>query len=580
MKKITGVFILLQLLFVTASGQNYSFPITDLLPYVQHNQQDSVCALQVFPQRGTIYDRRGRVLASDSVLYDLMVRPGKVKRQDEAIICSILKITAKEYHDRLKYALNWSDPWHPNAKKTFDSPAPFKGLLSRDITASLLKRMAELQPAFTLEKRAVRRYPFNTAGHVLGYVKTGNTGETGLEESYDKVLRGVTGLQFFQCDHKSMPVKRWKGGTLDVLPERGRDVYTTIDIPLQQLGEKLMKGKRGSLVAIDPETGGILAMVSSPGYSPTELAMNRNTYYQALRNNRDRPFLNRTITSFNAPGSVFKLFQALIALQIGVIDPGTTLVCNGGFTLCGTPAKPKCHVTGWHKPDMVRALAISCNSYFADVYRKVIGLLPQSGLTAWAESVKLFGFGRLTGIDLPAEKAGVVPDTSLINKRYKAGWNRCTILSNAIGQGEVSTTVLQLANAINIIAGKGWYYPPHVADSIGGITNSGYLQRHTRIKAFDLPDSSWNRVHQGMYEAVQAKYGTAYSARINGLDICGKTGTVENGKGEKDHAVFAAFAPRAHPRIAIVCLVENGGFGATVAAPVVTQLISKYLGGR
>lgn len=573
-KLVLSILLLLQLLsFTRILSQDYSFPITEPFTYIRHNMNDTVCALYNIPQRGAILDRNGKVLASDSILYDLMVRPGKVKRQDTAIICGLLKISRKEFRDRLKYALNWSDPLHPLVKKTYDRPAPFKGLLSKELTYKLWKRLPELQPAFSLTKRAVRHYPFNTAAHVLGYVKAGGTGETGIEESYDNALRGTTGLQFFVCDHRNTPLKRLETGKQDVLPEKGNTLYTTLDIPLQLLGEKLMKGKKGSIVAIDPRTGGILALVNGPAYSPAELALNRNAYYPGLLQHKDKPLLNRAIASYNAPGSVFKLFQALVALQMGAADPYTRFVCAGGYALCGKPAKPKCHVEGVHKPNLVQAIAISCNSYFADMFRKVVGAIPQSGLTAWSEAIKKFGFGVRSGIDLPGEKAGIVPDTSLYNRKYKAGWNGCTILSNAIGQGEVSVTTLQLANAVSIIAGKGWYYQPHVVDSIGGVTKNYFL----KLNAFELPDSSWNVIHQGMYEAVNSRNGTAYAARINGLEICGKTGTVENGKGEKDHAVFAAFAPRTNPRIAIVCLVENGGFGAQVAAPVVTQLIGKYL---
>lgn len=580
-KTITlSILALLPWLFVNRTlCQSYTFPITDLPIHAEHNLNDTVCALHILPQRGTIYDRRGRVLVSDSILYDLMVRPGRVKRQDETLICGLLKITRKEYQDRLRFALNWQDPWQPAAEKTRDRPAPFKGLLSRDITQALLKQLQQLQPAFSLQKRAVRHYPFNTAAHLLGYVKTPGTGETGMEESYDKLLRGVTGLQFRICDHIHEPTRPWMAGQTDMQAEKGRDIYTTLDIPLQQLGEKLMKGKRGSIVAIDPETGGILAMVSSPGYSPAELALHRNTLYPALAQHKDKPFMNRAIASYNAPGSVFKVVQALIGLKSGVIDPQDRFACKGGYTLCGTPARPKCHVTGIHKPNLTQALTISCNGYFADMFKKTVGLIPKSGLADWAGSVRKFGFGTRTGVDLPGEKAGIVPDTTLYNKKYKAGWNGCTILSNAIGQGEVSTTVLQLANAMSIIAGKGWYYSPHLADSASGLSGS-YLTGHTKTQAFELADSLWNKVHQGMYDAVHTKAGTAYGARVPGLDICGKTGTVENGKGEKDHSVFAAFAPRTRPRIAIVCLIENGGFGADVAAPIVSRMIKSYLTGK
>lgn len=576
---LIGTIILQWLSFTHTFSQSYTFPITDLPLHTQHNLNDTICALHILPQRGSIYDRRGRTLVSDSILYDLMVRPGKVKKQDAAIICRLLKITPKEYQDRLKYALNWQDPWQPDGQKTRDRPAPFKGMLSKELTRHLLKQLPALQPAFSLQKRAVRHYPFNTAAHLLGYVKAPGTGETGMEESFDNILRGVTGLQFRICDHVHEPTRPWMAGQTDVLAEKGNDIYTTLDIPLQLLGEKLMKGKRGSIVAIDPETGGILAMVSSPGYSPAELALHRNTLYPALAQHKDKPFMNRAIASYNAPGSVFKVVQALIGLQSGVIDPQDKFTCKGGYTLCGLPARPKCHVTGVHKPNLVQALTISCNGYFADMFRKTVGLIPKSGLADWAASVRRFGFGARTGIELPGEKAGIVPDTALYNRKYPRGWNGCTILSNAIGQGEVGTTVLQLANAMSIIAGKGWFYAPHLTDSISGIKNSNYQATHLKTQAFDLADSLWNLVHQGMYDAVHSKTGTAYSARVPGLDICGKTGTVENGNGQKDHSVFAAFAPRYRPRIAIVCMIENGGFGAEVAAPVVSRMIREYLAG-
>lgn len=578
--KNTRLFVATMVLLLYAGDclcQNYNFPITDPFTNIQHNNANAVAALRIVPKRGTILDRHHRVLASDSILYDLMVRPGKVKRQDTAIICTILKITRKEFRDRLRYALNWSDPRHPNVKTT-GHPSPFKGLLTKATAAALLRALPQLQPAFSLQKHAVRHYPANTAPQLLGYVKANGVGEMGLEESYDYLLRGNTGLQFWQVDGKNVPLNRVDDGREDVVAEAGRDLYTTLDIPLQLLGEKLMKGKKGSIVAIDPQTGGILAMVSAPGYSPSELAINRNSYFPLLLRNTERPLFNRAIASYNAPGSVFKLFQALMGLKLDILDPYAIYTCKGAYTGCGNPPRPKCHTEGVHKTNLIKALAISCNSYFTDVFHNIVGPFPLSGLSLWSDTIRNFGFGALTGIDLPGEKAGIVPDTLLYNRKYKRGWNGCSIISNGIGQGEVSTTTLQLANALAVIAARGLHYPAHIVDSISGITNSGFLSQHQQTNAFPLPDSLWNIVHQGMYEAVNAKYGTAWDPKVKALEICGKTGTVENGKGEKDHSVFAAFAPRSKPRIAIVCLVENGGFGSQVAAPVVYQMIKKYLG--
>lgn len=581
MKKVDRFLFILCLILslrMPTSAQDYHFPVTDWPFYLQRRSNDSLAALNNFPRRGSILDRKGRVLASDSILLDLVVKPGLVKNGDEAIICRTLNITPKEFRERIQLARDREDQHQPRAAKTPDRPAVFKGLLSKEIAGNIFTLLPKLKPAFSLEKRVVRRYPYDIAGQLLGYVKAGNSGETGLEQYYDSSLRGTTGLQFWQTDTSGHAVKRWLDGRLDVLPENGHTLYTTIDIPLQALAEKLFKGKRGSLVALNPSTGGILAMVSGPDYSPSKLALDRNKYFPVLLADPNRPLFNRAISGINSPGSVFKLFQALIGLEENVLIPDAKFYCAGGYTLCGKPARPKCHIEGVHRLNLSDAIAMSCNSYFADLFLKLLGSAPASGLARWTAAMRNFGFGSLTGIDLPGEKPGRVPDTSFYKHRYPAGWNGCTIISDAIGQGEVGVTVLQLATAISIIANKGWYYSPHLVDSIDGVHSTGFVALYQR-KAISIHEQFFDMVQQGMFDAVNNPKGTAYKAGLAGLNICGKTGTVEN-NGAEDHSVFAAFAPRKNPRVVVVCVIENGGFGAEAAAPVAGEIIKAALSGK
>ena len=581
MKKFARCFYVICMICqsLPASPQDYHFPVTDWPFYLQHHNSDTVAALNNFPRRGYILDRKGRVLAMDSILYDLVVKPGLVKKSDEAIICRVLNITQKEFKYRIQSARDREDQHQPRAAKTPDRPAVFKGLLSKETAGKIFNLLKQLRPAFSLEKRAVRHYPYDMAAQVLGYVKAGNVGETGLEQYYDSTLRGTTGLQFWQTDTAGHAIKRWSDGRLDVLPENGHTLYTTIDISLQALAEKLLKGKRGSLVALNPATGGILAMASSPAYSPTKLALDRNRYFPALLADPGRPLFNRVIGGINSPGSVFKLFQALIGLEEGVLNADAKFYCAGGYTYCGKPAKPKCHVEGPHRLNLTDAIAMSCNSYFADLFLKILGPSPAGGLSRWSAAMQKFGFGLITGIDLPGEKPGRIPDTSFYKHRYPAGWNGCTIISDAIGQGEVSVTVLQLATAISIIANKGWYYTPHLVDSIEGMHSAGFLTSHQRRESVLIHEQFFEKVQQGMYDAVNTPKGTAYKAGFAGLNIYGKTGTVEN-NGAADHSVFAGFAPGKNPKIVVVCLIENGGFGAEVAAPIAGAVIKAALSGK
>jgi penicillin-binding protein 2 len=378
------------------------------------------------------------------------------------------------------------------------------------------------------------------------------------------------------------PTQPYQQGKFDTAAIAGSDLYSSIDIDLQNLGEKLLKGKMGSVVAIDPRTGGILAMVSAPGYDPNLLTgSQRRRQFSEMFLDPRKPMLNRAITGEYSPGSTFKTLQGLVALQEGVITTDYGYPCRGGYYACGR--RMGCHGAG-HAPNLERAIAVSCNAYFADVFRKIVDnpKYPNvdTGLAVWDRYMYSFGLGHPLGIDIPGERRGNIPTPKYYQKIFGPKWNSCNVVSISIGQGEVLSTVTQLSNAIAMIANKGWYYTPHVVDSIAGGDRFGLLKPfQTRIEALNIPDSMFESVHSGM-EDVMKPGGTGWRLAVDGIRICGKTGTVENyykGKKQKDHSFFAAFAPRENPQIAIACIVENAGFGATVAGPVVSLMIEQYM---
>jgi len=521
----------------------------------------------VYPSRGLIIDRKKHVILDNTTLFDLVVIPAQL-RQGCDTINSIVK----------------------NGRY---QPSVFEGLLDEKTHAQIAEKLALFQPAFDLVERPVRKYPYDAAAHVFGYLaevdpkfleKYGSegyrqgdyAGMTGLERTYEKVLMGQRGIQYWNKDNKNRPTQPYEGGKYDT-------AAVALDIELQQLGEQLMQGKIGSVVAIDPKTGGILAMVSAPSYSPTLLTGNqRRKHFSELYTDPRLPLYNRAITGEYSPGSTFKTLQALVGMQEGVITQHTGYPCRGAYFDCGT-GKPKCHGAG-HSPDLEHAIAQSCNPYFANVYRKILDnpSYPNvdSSLAVWDRYMYSFGLGHKLGVDLPSERGGYIPTPKRYQKVFGPRWHSCNTISNSIGQGEVNSTVLQLTNAIAMIANKGWYYTPHMIDSIEGGDQFGLLEPYrTKNQPVHIPDSMFEAVHAGM-EAVMKPGGTGWRLAVPGINICGKTGTVENyykGKKQKDHSFFAAFAPRENPQIAIACIVENGGFGATVAAPIVSLMLEKYI---
>ena len=546
----------------------------------------------IYPDRGLVFDRYHKVILQNTTISDLMVTPNKLKGIDTASLCKILNIDTAQFNKRIIELI---------IKNGRVRPSVFEQLLSEDKMAMLNEAMYRFTPAFYLQERSVRNYPYDAAANVLGYNAEVDTsflkrhpnegyvagdyaGMTGIERSYEKVLMGERGIQYYKRDNKNRLTDRLEAGKFDTLAIAGQNLHTSLDIELQELGEKLMLNKLGSIVAIDPRTGGILAMVSAPTYQPKYLTgSERRKHFSELFLNPALPLLNRTVSATYSPGSTFKTLQALIGLHEGVITTNFRVVCNGAFYGCGSGRPMKCLDKGVF--DLKNAITISDNTYFATVMQRVINnpKYPDidSSLTVWGRYMAAFGLGHKLGVDVPSEKKGNIPSVADFDRIYGKGkWNYCNFRSVSIGQGEVDVTPLQVANEMAYIANKGWYHIPHVVDSIEGGDKNNVLEKfRKRIEPTDIADSVFELVHDGMQGVVER--GTGIGAKVEGITICGKTGTVENyfrGVKQQNHSFFCGFAPRDNPTIAIMCVVENSGrFGGTYAAPIVGLMIEKYL---
>jgi penicillin-binding protein 2 len=547
----------------------------------------------IYPSRGLVYDRKNRIILDNTTLFDLVIIPSQLKGVDTASVCTILGIDTAEFRTRVINAIIKNGRYQPSV---------FQPLLDPQTYIQFNEKLSAIQPGFDLIKRPVRKYPYNAAGPILGYLGEVDTGYlrrhpeggyvrgdyfgiAGIERTYEKVLMGQRGIEYWLRDNKNRPTTKFEEGKNDTMPIAGSNLRTSIDIELQQLGEKLMANKLGSVVAIDPQTGGILATVSGPGYDPSLLTgsqrkKNINSFIKDPR----LPLLNRAVSATYPPGSTFKTLQALIGLQEGVITTGFSVTCGGAFYGCGGRKPMGCLDYGTY--NLRTAITHSDNTYFATVMQKVVNNPAHtidSNLNDWARYMNGFGLGKKLGVDIPSERPGLIPNSKFYNKIFGEGkWNFCSFRSVSIGQGEVLVTPMQMANEMAYLANKGWYKIPHVVDSVDGGDTYGLLEKfkekHTSVS---IDDSVFEAVHDGMEGVVD--HGTGTGARVKGIAICGKTGTVENyapgGKIKRpNHAFFCAFAPRVNPKIAIMCVVENSGrFGGTYAAPIVGLMIEKYL---
>ena len=546
----------------------------------------------IYPDRGIVFDRKGRAILQNTTIYDLMVIPGKIKGTDTAALLSILNIDSAEFHKRIIAAIIKNKSYRASV---------FEPLLSNEKMAKLSENLYKLAPGYFMQERSVRDYPFEAGGNIFGYLGEVDSnilknplyqgyvmgdyiGRAGLERTYEKVLMGQRGIEFWKRDNKNRLTDPLEDGKFDTVAVAGKNMYTSIDIELQALGEKLMENKLGSIVAVDPKTGGILAMVSSPTYKPKLLTgAERKKHYAELLLSPARPLFNRSVSATYSPGSTFKTLQALVGLHEGVITTETTVSCSGAFYGCGSGKPMRCLDYGTF--DLQNAIRMSDNTYFATVMQRVITNpkypSQDSSLAVWDRYMYAFGLGHRLGIDVPSERPGNIPTPADFDKIYgKGSWNYCNFRSVSIGQGEVTTTPIQTANEMAYIANKGWYITPHLVDSIedGDQFNllSKFKEKH---RAMNIPDSIFDVVQNGMQDVVER--GTGAGAKVAGIAICGKTGTVENyyrGVKQPNHAFFCGFAPRDNPKIAIMCVVENSGrFGGTYAAPIVGLMIEKYL---
>lgn len=549
----------------------------------------------VYPNRGIIYDRKGKAILNNTIMYDLVVTPYAVKNIDTQSLCKLLEIDTAEFKKRMFEVRFKNGPYRPSI---------FEDLLPAGLHARLDENIWKFT-GFALVERPVRVYPFNAAAHIMGYVGEADSGiikrsrgfyllgdyvgRSGMEAYYEKVLMGQRGIQHLIKDNKNRLVGSYENGLYDTAAVAGRNLRTYIDVEVQQLAEKLMTNKVGGVIALDPKTGGIIAMVSGPNFNPNDLTgPEKQRNYAKLQLDVAAPLLNRAIKGLYPPGSTFKPLGALVALDEGVITPDFGLGCGGAYYGCNRPVKCT-HKNPGHAANLRLSIANSCNSYYSHIYRLTVDNRQfgnvKNGYQKWKEYMNAFSLGQRVGVDLPSEDRGNIPDSSVYNRVYRGSWNSCTNVTLGIGQDMMLATPLQLANSMCIVANKGFYYTPHFVQKIDGETEEDTILHKFRRKhevLTRISDDAYEAVISGMQDVVES--GTAQAAMIPGINICAKTGTAENyriidGKRIqlKDNSVFVCFAPRENPKIAIAVVVENAGFGSTWAAPIASLMMEKYL---
>lgn len=544
--------------------------------------------LTVYPPRGLVYDRNGKLIINNEAMYDLMVTYNQIDFDQMNIpkFCALLGITEEEFRLRLK------KDWR-SGKFSRSVPFVFDKKLSIEKYALLQESLYEF-PGFFVQVRNIRGYPHHAGAHVLGYInevdprdierskgiyQSGDyIGAAGLESEYEQYLRGKKGTTSLLKDNLGRIVGKYMNGAFDTAAVAGSDLTSSINIDLQTYGEYLLQNKTGSIVAIEPKTGQILCMISGPTYDPNLLAMTqgRGAIFSQLLTDTLKPFFDRTVMAKYPPGSIFKTVVTLVGLQEGTLNPERGQGCNGGYFYAGRLYK--CHHHS-HVGNVVDAIAYSCNTYYFTEFRNEIDKFgfsnPQQGLDVFADYCKQLGLGTRLGIDYPNESPGNIPNSAYYDKIYPknlGGWLSPTIMSVGIGQGEIQLTTLQMANLAACIANRGYWYSPHLAKEFRDgtpIPPRFYEKHEVKIEPryFDL-------VREGMAECVNR--GTARIAQVPGIQVCGKTGTSQNPHGD-DHSVFFAFAPKENPKIAIAVYVENAGWGASYAAPIAGLMIEKLL---
>ncbi len=547
----------------------------------------------LYPSRGLIIDRKNKLLVNNNAMYDLKVIYNLLDPEmDTLAFCDIVDISVDEFKEGLNKNFR-------SARYSKSVPFVFKSKMSGRTVMQLQERLYQF-PGFTLQLRNVRGYPHRNAAHVLGYLSEVNRsqieksngvyaggdyiGSTGLEAYYEEELRGKKGIQFILKDNLGRRVGPYKDGSLDSAAVSGLDLISSLDLDLQRYAEKLLANKTGSIVAIEPSTGEILAMTSAPQYDPNALAINSNrgAAFNELLQDSLKPFLDRSIMAEYPPGSIFKTVVALAAMEEKLMTPYQSHVCKGAYFYKNTSRG--CHN---HSPPYNLSIALqhSCNTYFFHTIRKIIDkdgfYNPAPGMDLFSKYCYDFGLGQQLGIDLPNEAKGNVPTTEYYDYLYpseKGSWKSPTVMSIGIGQGEIQMTTLQMANLAAIMANRGHYYPPHLVKEFRkGNERIPIKEKYRTRKEIPVDPSLYTEVIQGMEKVVQV--GTAMNAKVEDISICGKTGTSQNPHG-KDHSVFFAFAPKENPKIALAVYVEHGVWGSSYASPIASLIIEKYLNGE
>ncbi len=540
-----------------------------------------------YPARGLILDRNGKQIVNNEAAYDLMVTPRHVRAFDTTELAKIIGMTKEEVKTtfrKLKTVKGYS---------TY-KPSLFLKQMSAETYAVLQERLYKF-PGFFVQARTLRRYVQPIAPHLLGYVTEVDSsdikkdsyyrmgdyiGKSGIERFYEKELRGQKGVNILLVDVHNRIVGSFHDGDLDTMAIVGSNLTITIDADLQAYAEKLMAKVRGAVVAIEPSTGEILAMVSMPNYDPALLVGRvRSENYKKLEREPSKPLFDRAVMASYPPGSTFKVAQGLVGLQEGTLTPNTLYGCAGGYNVGSFHMGCHNHASPLNLP---QAIGNSCNAYFANVFRTLLDNQKHGSVrdnfAAWRNDILSFGFGHRLGIDLPQELNGNVPSPEYYDRslfRY-GSWKSLTIVSLSIGQAEMGNTVLQMANFAALIANGGYFYTPHLIKQING--RDTVPEQYAKRNYTAVDTSHFAVIKEGMFYATTGPGGTARAVAIPGIDMCGKTGTAQNPHG-KDNATFMSFAPKDNPKIAIAVYVENAGFGATWAAPVASLMIEKYLTG-
>ncbi|MDR1345591.1 MAG: penicillin-binding protein 2 [Bacteroidales bacterium] len=571
---IMGAMLLIVLIYVI---KLFHLQIIDK-SYEKSAERNAMRYLTDHPARGLIYDRRDSLLVYNEASYDLMVVPKEMRTFDTADLCRTLDISTEDLLKQINKAFNYSSML----------PSLVYAQISKEDYSYLQEKLFKF-PGFYIQNRTLRKYPHPVAAHILGYVgevdnnilekdpyyRMGDyTGLSGIEKAYEKELRGIKGQRVVLVDVHNREQGSYDNGSQDRAAWAGQSLWSTLDLELQRYGEELMKNKRGSIVAIEPATGEILCIVSSPGYDPNLLVGSGRSkaFAELMRDTVQLPLFNRALIAIYPPGSTFKLANGLIAEQEKILTASTIYNCNGGYRVGNHTIA--CHHAG--ATNLVAAVQYSCNSYFCRTFYNIVSNRKygstQEGYQVWKNYINQMGFGVRFGTDLPYESAGIIPSVDFFNKKYRGRWNGNTIVSMGIGQGEVSTTPLQMANLMAIVANKGFYIKPHIIKAIGEKEHAN--TRYDEVIDSRIDKQYFDPIIRGMVMAVQA--GTARRAQIRGISVAGKTGTAQNPHG-KDHSVFSGFAPVDNPQIVVFVLVENGSWGATVATPIASLVMEYYL---